>query len=454
MSSAHVNSIAKHISADAVTFASLPLSLAHHIFLALLVDERARACCVCRAWRDVLAEPALWTRLDMSSVCADEGAEGRPRFLTVLRGAARRARGQLSHLQLSLEDLRSGEVLPLLTSNAGGLRELHLGFVEADEDGMAMFPTVDAVMAAAPLLQVLAAENVYCLWPGAPRVLRGEPPFARLQLRCNLDVRFDDDDGGVSSTERFGPFVAALADATLQPALSELCIQYADTAQPAVMGALVDAALARRLRKLSLHGCTPPAASPLARLLAGGSLTVLEIETGVVANDATPAFDAAGAALVADALRVNTTLTALELSGPDVFGDTHAAEVLLVALVGHRSLRELQLVEDHTVAENLGAALAALIAADAPALHVLTCRGNTLTDVGLTPIVAALALNHHVRELDLSWNDMSEEFAREQLLPAVRANLSLRELVCDEDEPEPPSAAEAVELVRRRELHD
>jgi hypothetical protein len=63
-----MDAIAEHISADPATFASLPLLLASLVFLALPPDARGRAACVCRAWRDALAEPSLWTRLDTSDV--------------------------------------------------------------------------------------------------------------------------------------------------------------------------------------------------------------------------------------------------------------------------------------------------------------------------------------------------------------------------------------------------
>ena len=252
--------------------------------------------------------------------------------------------------------------------------------------------------------------------------------------------------------ERFGPFADALADATLQPALVKLSVYSADTAQPPLMGALVDAALARRLRELTLEQCAPPAAGPLARLLADGSLAVFKV---LPPGDA-PMFDAAGAALVADALRVNSTLTELVLCAADLCLDMRVAELLLGALVGHRSLRLFRFTEDYAVGENLGAfgaALAALIAANAPALHVLVCLCNSLDDAGLAPIVEALALNNHLRELDVRWNSMSDEFARERLLPAVRANTSLRLLLCA-DNHTGPAAAEAEELVRRRWQHD
>ncbi len=269
-------------------------------------------------------------------------------------------------------------------------------------------------------------------------------------------ARFDDDDSVVSGLERLGPFAAALADATLQPALSQVCIELADTAQPAFMGTLVDAALSRRLRELKLAlSCTPPAAAPLARLLAGGSLQVLEISE--LDGYDTPLFDEAGAALVADALRVNTTLTALNLCDARLCVDVRVAELLFGALVGHPSLRVLRVTAEDTDEDDcsaLGAALAALIAADAPALRVLDCRHDSLGDTGLAPIVEALALNRQLHELDLSLNDMSEEFSRERLLPAVRANTTLREFRCENYEEEPPSAEEAVELVWRRWQHD
>jgi hypothetical protein len=276
-------------------------------------------------------------------------------------------------------------------------------------------------------------------------------PFVLLQLRRHLKVNFAGADGNDGGFERFGSLAAALKDVALQPALLELCIRKADTAQPALMGALVDAALARRLRKLSLEDCTPPAAAPLARLLAGGSLAALEI---YMPQDPAgpPLFDAAGAALAADALRVNTTLKSLRLYGAHLSVDMHMAGALLGALVGHPSLRSLDVYDENTTVEAriaFGAALAALIAADAPALQILVCNRDKLGDAGLAPIVEALRLNRHLHQLNVGNNGMSKEFARERLLPAVRANTSLHWLACINDETG-PSAAEAMELVRRR----
>ena len=136
--------------------------------------------------------------------------------------------------------------------------------------------------------------------------------------------------------------------------------------------------------------------------------------------------------------------------------DVRVAGTILGALVGHPSLRKLIIDGEVTSAEArsaFGAAFAALIVADVPALQVLKCRANYVGDAGLAPIVEALALNHHLRKLDVSFNDMSEAFAREQLLPAVRSNTTLCKLTCHDDVPR-PAAVEAKELVRLRAQHD
>jgi hypothetical protein len=468
MSDEEADAVAELISADAVTFASLPLPLAQRIFLELPADERARACCVCRAWRDMLADTSLWTRLDMSfvRVLRPSGLfSEQDLFQFAVVDAAARAHGQLRLLDFSQPPVEPDELvfvernllLQVLRENAGSMRELHLYRVDATDYYTEFAPTVEEVLAAAPLLQVLTAEYVECTRADALRMLRAEPPFALLQMRCTLAVHIDTNDGMAS----FGPFSAVLSDAALQPALRHLYVQSADMAEPALMGALVDAVLARRLPQLSFMNCTPPAAAPLARLLLEGLPAVLDFR---FSDGDVPLFDAAGAALVANALRARPMLTKLHLERADVCLDMRAAGILLGALVGHRSLRELWItMETPDDADRIvfGAALGALIAADAltaadvRALHELVCHSNNLGDAGLAPIVEALALNsHNLRKLDLHGNSMSEAFARERLLPAVRANTTLRALDClGYGETEPAAAAEAEELVRRRGLH-
>ena len=229
--------------------------------------------------------------------------------------------------------------------------------------------TFDEVMAAAPLLQVLVAERAELNGADVLSVLRTQLP--KVSVR-KLDVSLGFVGGAFSGMECIGPFAAALAQSS-QPAPWRLSVSGVDFTQPAVLGALVDAVIARRLRRLTLEFCLPPAAAPLARLLAESSLECLKIRSLETHG---PLIDEAGAALVANALRANTTLTKLNLCHARLFEDMRAAGALLRGLAGHASLREITIAGNETTADDrseFGAALAALIAADAAALQVFDC---------------------------------------------------------------------------------
>jgi hypothetical protein len=119
--------------------------------------------------------------------------------------------------------------------------------------------------------------SVFTTWERAPRIMRAEAPWTPVRLR-KLQVLCHDRNcilraGGL---EHVAPLAVALRDAALQPLLSELEVIRADTQQPVVLDTLVDAALVRRLQSLSFEKCTPPAAAPLARLLAGNCVSRLE----------------------------------------------------------------------------------------------------------------------------------------------------------------------------------
>jgi hypothetical protein len=429
--------------------APLPLALAQLIFSLVPVDSRARASCVCRGWRAVLADPALWSRLDLSD---ESGIAEALDTDALLRGAVARARvhGQgLYRLDVSgLQRITPGVLLAVLAANAGSLRELRVNLLYLDSGEP--LATLKELVAAAPLLRVLDA-SVSCDWEVALRLMRPEPPLTPLRL-SELEVLFGTGIDDVYGLERVGPFAAALADASLHPELTKVLVCDVDTQQPQVLDALVDAALARRLRSISFCGCSPPAAVPLARLLTGGALTDLEWCFGANPPHA-PLFNAAGAALVADALRATTALQSLRVSYSHLCDDMVAAETLLGALVRHPSLRRLVLLGEnlHNDSAALGAALAALVAADAPALLELYVAGNALGDAGLGPLVDALPHNRHLRVLNIRYNRISERFARERLLPAVRANAGLRELSGGEERNAVwPAVAEAQELVKSR----
>ena len=283
-------------------------------------------------------------------------------------------------------------------------------------------------------------------WEVASHLMRAGPPSSvtvRLQglevdLRGQLDIQ---------------PFAAALADAEVQPALAALKIDTRDCQNP-TENKLLEALLARQtVRSLTLAG-HPPAAAPLARLLAGGMLTHLDLG-GAFA----PWYgDAAGSALVADALRA-TTLTSLVLwSDQDNWGNS--LPTVLGALVGHRSLRKLKFSTSflHSscparLIANAAAVVAAIVAADAPALEALDLSLFSFVDPKMWPILDALPLTHHLRDLDISngfMGFMRENFVVKLLLPAVRANTGLRKLLCVNKYSNWPASQEAEQLVQRR----
>ena len=235
-------------------FASLPQPLLSRILAALPVDSRARACCVCRGWRDVLAELALWTELDLSD---DSGVSGALDATALLEGASRRAQGQLVELSLGSRRLfNTRDVLPVLAANSGSLRELHLGQITAiGQVDDAEYPNlfeVRKIVQAAPQLQLVDVFCMGCFWDVAPGVLRAEGALAPVRLLHRLWVRFLTPPALAGSLDTVAPFAAAFADAALRPALSQLDIMGADTQQLAVMNALVDAVMARpQLRELT-----------------------------------------------------------------------------------------------------------------------------------------------------------------------------------------------------------
>jgi Leucine-rich repeat (LRR) protein len=220
---------------------------------------------------------------------------------------------------------------------------------------------------------------------------------------------------------------------------------------PAALDAVVDAALARRLSSVTLHRCrlSPASVPALARLLGGDTLSELHIN-----NAFEQLLDEPAATLLANALRANTSLTALTLHTINLWHDAAAATEFMGALTGHPRLRVLDLSyngqprQGALQAAQVGAKLAALLLANAPALQTLIRFDMQLFDAGMRPVVEALRHNTYLTTLNCS-NNRSEAFARNKLLPAVRANASLRKLRAG-DEGAAAAVREAEALVAAR----
>jgi hypothetical protein len=435
--------VAAVIERATTALAPLPHALVLLIFSLLPVDVRARCACVCRGWRAVLREGSLWTRLDVSRTSGVALAVSD----ALLRGAAARAGGGLQTLDVSGSDEVSGEaLLAVATANAGALRELRIChgvnvLVNRAPPDTLQVDAAEALLRAVPQLRVLDAD-VHCgSVADARRALRAEGLLLALRIHA-LRVR------GHGAAE--ADVLALPADVAAHAWLQELLL-IGVVQTPAWLDAVVDTALERRLTALAFAQCglNSESAPALARLLGGSALTHLRV-TGTGHTTEPPLLDAPAAALLAGALRANTTLTSLNLQAVRFWNDAAAAITLLGALTAHPSLRVLilsfnEVHEPDTAAA--GAALGALLAANAPALTELDVAICMLGDAGMGPLFEALPHNTHLRTLRCVRNDSTEVFAHDVLLPAARANTSLRELDADDTM---WSSLEAMRLVRDR----
>ena len=84
-------SMAPRLRSAVVRFDALPEEALRAIMLALPVDARAQAACVCRGWRAFLADVSLWQVLDLSP---SGGVAARRVTENLARGAVARAGGQ------------------------------------------------------------------------------------------------------------------------------------------------------------------------------------------------------------------------------------------------------------------------------------------------------------------------------------------------------------------------
>ena len=420
-------------------FPQLPLDFVLAVFALLPADARLRCAEVSRAWRDTVALPALWRRLDLSDT------SGVVRYsLGLFSAAVARAGGALTALDVSGNHVGAEHLRAPLHASRGSLVELRLG--------MQTRASVTELLARAPQLRELCC-GVDGNLDDAAALLEGGPPLAPLQLRA---LRVQGEVPFTYGTQVQPPLAVAraLADAQRHPGLARLTFSHADLRAVGVADALADAVVARpRLRHLSLLDCQLllEAAPALARMLREGALA----ELAVVSCRGT-LFDAASGATLGAALRENRTLTSLslqELRHPEA--DWVLA--LVGALVSHRSLRKLDLTGIQGLdGAAFGATLAALLAADAPALNELSVMRCGLGEAAVGPLCDALPSNSHLRTLNIRGNLASAGFMRTRLLPAVRANIGLRTLWVvplnnrDVGEDDAAAALEARQFVDKR----
>ena len=310
-------------------------------------DARARAACVCRAWRDAAADPALWLALRFDDCTAKLNDEELAR-LCVRAGAG-------------LRDLRLDAPACGAVTAAGAAAALRKGGCAAVQ--RLVLRTQDWWLAA----DALNAEQVQELAAACPAL-----QHAQCLVRCGSPV-----DVATACALLPGPltlFVHRQLDAAravlLLPARVAAVVVRKCTLDAIAMGVLGDALrTSTSLTTITLDGChvgDAGAAALGAALRTNASLQTLSVWSSDLGN--------AGAAALGEALRVNRTLAALNLEANRI-GDAGAA--------------------------SLGEALRAN-----SALLRLSLWGNNIGNAGAAALTEALRLNTTLTKLALNGGNL------------------------------------------------
>jgi hypothetical protein len=430
--------VAAVVERQTSALAPLPLVLVLAIFALLPVDQLLRCLEVCRGWRAVLSDASLWLRLDFRSASglAREALDG------LLRAAAARANGQLYALDVSGVDITHEALLAVVRANAGTLRELTNFCPEARENARFLpFATAEDVLRAAPLLRAFTADVTCGSVEAARRLLQNEGLFRPMRVH-HLEV------SAINADE--AEVLALAAYVAACETLTRLVLDSVPLRTAAALDAVVTAALARRLSAVVLWWCGLTAASvpALVRLLGGGALRALTV------GSVEWLLDAPAAVLLGAALRAHTALTSLTLWDMSFWHDDATVSALLGALTAHPSLRTLNVFQYGALGPRVAATLGALVAANAPALQELKISYFDARATDLAPLLDALPRNTHLRSLRCACGGPTNAFVREQLMPAVRANASLRVLrlnLTTDEEDKAEGSEEAHALLRQAE---
>jgi serine/threonine protein kinase len=424
-------------------------------FALLPVDARLACAHVCSAWRALARRPELWASV---SVSPSAGLALQPTAALVRAACECAPRGSLRVLDVS----GCGQLLGSPAAHAALLRLLPaagealavLRACGAPCGGFLTLTGCDELCAAAPSLRELHADVDVSTREDEGALLRA---LLRTSDAAHQCVRF------ASVRLRFAACLAGDALAAALAGVPELHLLDADLASDEGREAAL--ALAAGAQRVHFSACRLPAAEAegavplLLQLLRQPRLQALTLsgQAGArvfgVAHQETRALRALHAALGAPPhAAASPALTSLSLRGVGLFASPACAAALLGALARSASLQRLDLSGNPcNDCEAVGAALGALLAGAnrAPSLTWLAVSACGLRDAGLRPLAAALARNARLRELRLQGNHITSAFLERELLPAVRANRTLRVLRV---EAAAEAARRAEELVWRRGL--
>jgi hypothetical protein len=325
------------------------------------------AAAVCRAWRAALDAPSLWYTLTLSP-------EAQPRD-ALLNAAAARARGRLTTLDVrSCDHLTSAALAAVLRANGGALEHVNVT-CGASERVLALPALRDLLAACGPQLRELHADVQVARPADAVELLAAAPPFGALRCRCLRVSEQDGDDGGEEDAWSEEDVVALAEGIAVGPGGAHLqALNVTGVQLPRrALDAVVDGALARRLRQMHFSACGLDVRSvaPLVRLLDGGAVTdFLLFDCRLDRDGDNAAAAAADGEALFRAIGRCASLRTLSLAHTTLSLPTRAC-LLQPHCVGHPSLQSLTLYECYVGRHVLAYALVALVRANAPALRTL-----------------------------------------------------------------------------------
>ena len=369
----------------------------------LPLDCRARAACVCRAWRAAAAHPALWEELSFER-CAARVREETLASLCARAGAALRT------LRLDAEACCAisgdGMVAALRNGGCTGVRRLYMPAADLETVNTLTLESAQQLAAACPLLQH-AACVVQCDLRDTPAALAALAALPGPNgLKCSSDEDSEADLTQLAECLRANAALVSLD-------LSDNC-----------MGAEGATQLAEGLRahtgltSLNLYmneigdaGATQLAAS----LLANTTLNSLNLGFNNI--------EAEGATRLVECLRASSSITSLDLGLNDIgdAGVTQLAECLRVNV----TLKRLNLYSCYLY--DAGATKLAECLRFNTTLTSLDLNNNGIGDAGATQLAQCLRVNTALASLELCDNSIGIAGATE-LVASLRLNATLTSL--------------------------
>lgn len=413
----------------------LPLNIVCVIVLRLPPDQRLLLALVSRPWRAVVDDASLWSEINVSpssGVCRASDA--------LLRALSAKARSLMVSLDVSgLLGYQTGVVsrraaFEVLRYNSRSLRhvDVRCGDEPLHEWHTLPLGYVAELREAAPHASFFVdvscdpSSEVAELFSGATRLGCASDQLVVRRL-CVEPVYGDRDTHWTHEALCISRLSSMLA--ATHPPIREVVIYHAPVDVPGALAALAATVQASRISCLRIYQCNlGNSFDDLLPALSGGCLTSFGLFGGQV-NFRTLSFPAA--------LRT-CILTRLFLSDVGLWNDISIGVAVVQAVTNHASLvyanlsRNIAGVQQQ---QELGPALAALVAANASALTSLNMSACNLRDGGMTQVVEALRVNTHLTFVRISGNNPGPGFGA-LLRRCLESNTTLRELYANTNDHE------------------